>query len=462
MKEKENIQKIIIAMIQTVVVYFSASLTLTLITPNFKSNKDLLFVLLIHYIVFYLSDFYRDFWSRGYLEEFKMVLKYSFYYIFISSSLFFIFKNSFTTTRLSFFPFIAMNSILLYLLNSFLKYYRKYSYAKFSRDTKVVLITNKDSLSKMTFKNKYDHNYIAVCILDSSEKDCYDLKHNSLRIINKDALTSELTCLTVDQAFINIPIELFGKYQIQDIINDIEAMGVIVNVNVEALSFDNIGEKRIQTFEGYSVITYSMKFYKYSHLIAKRFLDIMGAIIGLLICGIVAIFLVPQIRKDGGPAIFSQNRVGRNGRIFRFYKFRSMRVDAEQIKKDLLVHNQMTGLMFKLDDDPRITKIGKFIRKTSIDELPQFYNVLKGDMSLVGTRPPTVDEYEKYNSTQKRRLSFKPGITGLWQISGRNKITDFDEIVKLDVQYINEWSIWSDIKIILLTLKVVLLGTGAK
>lgn len=404
MKEKENIQKIIIAMIQTVVVYFSASLTLTLITPNFKSNKDLLFVLLIHYIVFYLSDFYRDFWSRGYLEEFKMVLKYSFYYIFISSSLFFIFKNSFTTTRLSFFTFIAMNSILLYLLNSFLKYYRKYSYAKFSRDTKVVLITNKDSLSKMTFRNKYDHNYIAVCILDSSEKDCYDLKHNSLRIINKDALTSELTCLTVDQAFINIPIELFGKYQIQDIINDIEAMGVIVNVNVEALSFDNIGEKRIQTFEGYSVITYSMK----------------------------------------------------------FYKFRSMRVDAEQIKKDLLVHNQMTGLMFKLDDDPRITKIGKFIRKTSIDELPQFYNVLKGDMSLVGTRPPTVDEYEKYNSTQKRRLSFKPGITGLWQISGRNNITDFDEIVKLDVQYINEWSIWSDIKIILLTLKVVLLGTGAK
>ncbi|HGK7235744.1 TPA: sugar transferase [Streptococcus agalactiae] len=411
MKEKENIQKIIIAMIQTVVVYFSASLTLTLITPNFKSNKDLLFVLLIHYIVFYLSDFYRDFWSRGYLEEFKMVLKYSFYYIFISSSLFFIFKNSFTTTRLSFFTFIAMNSILLYLLNSFLKYYRKYSYAKFSRDTKVVLITNKDSLSKMTFRNKYDHNYIAVCILDSS---------------------------------------------------DIEAMGVIVNVNVEALSFDNIGEKRIQTFEGYSVITYSMKFYKYSHLIAKRFLDITGAIIGLLICGIVAIFLVPQIRKDGGPAIFSQNRVGRNGRIFRFYKFRSMRVDAEQIKKDLLVHNQMTGLMFKLDDDPRITKIGKFIRKTSIDELPQFYNVLKGDMSLVGTRPPTVDEYEKYNSTQKRRLSFKPGITGLWQISGRNNITDFDEIVKLDVQYINEWSIWSDIKIILLTLKVVLLGTGAK
>lgn len=205
-----------------------------------------------------------------------------------------------------------------------------------------------------------------------------------------------------------------------------------------------------------------MKFYKCSHLIAKRFLDITGAIIGLLICGIVAIFLVPQIRKDGGPAIFSQNRVGRNGRIFRFYKFRSMRVDAEQIKKDLLVHNQMTGLMFKLEDDPRITKIGKFIRKTSIDELPQFYNVLKGDMSLVGTRPPTVDEYEKYNSTQKRRLSFKPGITGLWQISGRNNITDFDEIVKLDVQYINEWSVWSDIKIILLTLKVVLLGTGAK
>ena len=187
-----------------------------------------------------------------------------------------------------------------------------------------------------------------------------------------------------------------------------------------------------------------------------------GALVGLVLCGIVGIFLYPLIRKDGGPAIFAQDRVGENGRIFKFYKFRSMRVDAEEIKKNLMAQNQMSGGMFKMDNDPRITKIGHFIRKTSLDELPQFWNVLKGDMSLVGTRPPTLDEYESYTPEQKRRLSFKPGITGLWQVSGRSEITDFDEVVKLDVAYMDGWTIWRDIKILLKTIKVVVMKDGAK
>ena len=128
------------------------------------------------------------------------------------------------------------------------------------------------------------------------------------------------------------------------------------------------------------------------------------------------------------PAIFVQKRVGKNGRIFNFYKFRSMYIDAEKRKKELMAQNQMQGGMFKMDNDPRITPIGQFIRKTSLDELPQFYNVLVGDMSLVGIRPPTVDEFEKYTPSQKRRLSFKQGITGLWQVSGRSNITNFDEV----------------------------------
>ena len=122
----------------------------------------------------------------------------------------------------------------------------------------------------------------------------------------------------------------------------------------------------------------------------------------------------------------------------------------------------MQGGMFKMDNDPRVTEIGRFIRKTSIDELPQFWNVLIGDMSLVGTRPPTVDEYEKYTPEQKRRLSFKPGITGLWQISGRSGITNFDDVVKLDVAYIDDWTIWKDFEILLKTVKVVLMRDGAK
>ena len=124
--------------------------------------------------------------------------------------------------------------------------------------------------------------------------------------------------------------------------------------------------------------------------------------------------------------------------------------------------NTMQGGMFKIDNDPRVTKIGQFIRKTSLDELPQFWNVLIGDMSLVGTRPPTLDEYEKYTPEQKRRLSFKPGITGLWQISGRSEITNFDEVVKLDVAYIDDWTIWKDFEVLLKTVKVVLMRDGAK
>ena len=139
-----------------------------------------------------------------------------------------------------------------------------------------------------------------------------------------------------------------------------------------------------------------------------------------------------------------------------------MRVDAEAIKEQLMDQNTMQGGMFKINNDPRVTKIGQFIRKTSLDELPQFWNVLIEDMSLVGTRPPTVDEYEKYTPEQKRRLSFKPGITGLWQISGRSEITNFDEVVKLDVAYIDDWTIWKDFEILLKTVKVVLMRDGAK
>ena len=135
-----------------------------------------------------------------------------------------------------------------------------------------------------------------------------------------------------------------------------------------------------------------------------------------------------------------------------------MYVDSEERKKELMDKNKMDGLMFKMDNDPRITKVGRFIRKTSIDELPQFFNVLKGDMSLVGTRPPTVDEFKQYETYHKRRLSVKPGITGLWQVSGRNRITNFEDVVKLDLKYIDNWSIALDIKILFKTVAVVFKG----
>ena len=154
--------------------------------------------------------------------------------------------------------------------------------------------------------------------------------------------------------------------------------------------------------------------------------------------------------------------MGLNGRIFEIYKLRSMYTDAEKRKKELMAQNEMNGLMFKMTDDPRITKVGKFIRKTSIDELPQFWNVLRGEMSLVGTRPPTVDEYDQYESHHKRRLSMKPGITGMWQVSGRSSVQNFEDVVRLDTEYIDNWSLKLDIEILLKTVKVVFARDGAK
>ena len=195
----------------------------------------------------------------------------------------------------------------------------------------------------------------------------------------------------------------------------------------------------------------------------KHTLDYVGGLVGFILFGLAYCVLGPIIKIDSkGPILFSQNRVGRNGRIFKCYKFRSMRADAEVLKKKLMSQNEMQGLMFKIENDPRITKVGRFIRKTSLDELPQFINVLKGDMSLVGTRPPTVDEYEKYEPKHKARVSMMPGLTGLWQVSGRSDIKDFDEVVKLDMEYIDNASFWFDIKIILLTIKTVIFGRGAK
>ncbi len=211
------------------------------------------------------------------------------------------------------------------------------------------------------------------------------------------------------------------------------------------------------------MVTFARNIFSARQVVAKRTLDIAGSLVGMILLGIVTIFVAPAIKLDSpGPVFFGQTRIGKNGRKFTFYKFRSMYRDAEQRKKELMMKNEVKGLMFKMEDDPRITKVGKFLRNTSIDELPQFWNVLRGDMSLVGTRPPTIDEYERYEAKHKCRLSMTPGLTGLWQISGRSDIKDFDEVVKLDMEYIDNWSILKDIKILILTVKVVLTGRGSR
>ena len=214
---------------------------------------------------------------------------------------------------------------------------------------------------------------------------------------------------------------------------------------------------------GGNVVTMGTVELKLRDQVLKRTMDIVGGIVGCIISiPIIALVAIPLKLESPGPLIFKQRRVGRNGRVFYIHKLRSMYVDAEARKKELMAQNEMNGLMFKMEDDPRITRVGRFIRRTSIDELPQFFDVVRGSMSLVGTRPPTLDEYRQYESHHKRRLSMKPGITGLWQVSGRSDIDDFEEVVKLDVQYIDNWSIWMDIYLLFRTVGVVFDRKGAK
>jgi lipopolysaccharide/colanic/teichoic acid biosynthesis glycosyltransferase len=193
---------------------------------------------------------------------------------------------------------------------------------------------------------------------------------------------------------------------------------------------------------------------------AKRLMDIAGALVGLAITALVAVpVAIATHFDDPGSIFYSQIRCGHNGKTFRIWKFRSMVKDADRLKH--LVHNEAKGNIFKNRNDPRITRVGRFLRKTSLDELPQFWNVLKGEMSLVGTRPPTVDEVMKYERHHFQRLLVKPGITGEWQANGRSTVEDFEEIVQMDIAYQQKWSVAYDFVLIFKTIKAVLVKDGA-
>lgn len=203
-------------------------------------------------------------------------------------------------------------------------------------------------------------------------------------------------------------------------------------------------------------LTIEVENQKITYLISKRLLDIIGAIIGLIILSLVffVVALLIKIEDPKGPIFFAQKRVGKNGKEFKMYKFRSMVTDAEAKLEELLKYNEVDGAMFKMKDDPRVTKVGKFIRKTSIDELPQLFNVLRGDMSLVGPRPPLPREVNEYSKYDMQRLLVTPGCTGLWQVSGRSKL-GFNEMVELDIEYIKNSSIKNDLYIIFKTFLVI-------
>lgn len=284
---------------------------------------------------------------------------------------------------------------------------------------------------------------------------------------NHDDLVEYARQDIVDEVYIDT---FESKEQLEQLVQMFLDMGVTVHIGMGFLPH-NLPNSFMEMIGECNTLTTTIKIASALELTLKRLMDIAGGVVGLILTGIAYVFVAPVIKKESpGPVFFKQERVGKNGRIFYIYKFRSMYLDAEERKKELMKHNEMQGLMFKMENDPRIIGsekgpgkgIGNFIRKTSIDELPQFWNILKGDMSLVGTRPPTKNEYEQYDLHHKIRLSMKPGLTGMWQTSGRSEITDFEEVVRLDKYYIENWSLWLDVKLILKTIKVVLDRKGSK
>jgi exopolysaccharide biosynthesis polyprenyl glycosylphosphotransferase len=197
-------------------------------------------------------------------------------------------------------------------------------------------------------------------------------------------------------------------------------------------------------------------------LVAKRAFDLVASAAALVVLSPLFLAIAAAVKLDSpGPVLFRQRRVGLAGRIFTVYKFRSMHHGAEALRPALEARNEMVGPVFKIRDDPRVTRVGRWLRRTSFDELPQFFNVLRGEMSVVGPRPPIPSEVRAYARWQRRRLSVKPGITCTWQVSGRNEV-DFDRWMALDLDYIDHWSLWGDLRIVLKTIPAVLLGRGAR
>lgn len=421
-------------------------------------------ILFFHLLSYYLFDWNTNIFKRGYYIEFIAVCKYNFVLIFFLSFFLYVSKLGEDFSRLVFVYFFIYNILLTYTGHLLLKQYFTQIYRKSSGSDKMFIITTSDSahqvLEKLTASPEWSFEVTGIALLDQDKEDEPVFINEIPVVAGHRDLYEQLKTKVIDEVFIHLPD--YSKTQIEELIIRFESMGITVHVNIDY--FNNvIAHKTTESFAGFTVLSYEASTFDYRRLFIKRIIDIIGSIIGLAITGVLTPFIAIAIKLDSpGPVFFSQKRVGKNGRYFRLYKFRSMYIDAEERKKELMEQNEMEGPMFKVENDPRVTRVGAFLRKTSLDELPQFFNILIGNMSLVGTRPPTIDEFKQYDLYYRRRLSIKPGLTGLWQVSGRSDITDFREVLKLDLEYIDNWSLTSDIRILLMTIWVVIMKKGAR
>jgi exopolysaccharide biosynthesis polyprenyl glycosylphosphotransferase len=409
-----------------------------------------------------MADGYRHFFQRGYFLELVQVVKYNLCLLIATGFYIYVFRLELEFSRLLLGYFVLINMIVTYAVRIAFKWYMNTCYKRSKESDKFLIVTTQTELPNVIKHIEKDagwsYEITGIALMDA---DMTGQQISGFTVMaNRSNVVEVARQSAVDVVFIHCPGET--REELQLLVQSFVAMGIVCHNCVDRLELD-IPCSNVGKFADFPIVTYSINTIDYRRRLIKRMIDIVGSIIGLAFTTILTPFVAIAIKLETrGPVFFTQVRIGKNGRRFKMYKFRSMYTDAEERKGELIKDNEVTGLMFKMGNDPRITKVGRFLRKTSIDEMPQFFNVLKGDMSLVGTRPPTVDEFEQYNVYYRRRLSITPGLTGMWQVSGRSDITDFDEVVKLDLEYIDNWSLKEDLKIMIRTIGVVLFGRGSK
>lgn len=420
--------------------------------------------------VAFFTEPYHGIMRRGYFFEFNNVLRHVFIVAVLEVCYLFLTQNGEAFSRLSFIWFIIIAVLLLYIERIIWKHFLIHHKQLFYDKVKMVLLTTREEAEELVLNlntNSFSEYEIEGIAYAGAEPETNEHVNGIPVVCSAERLTEYIQTKWVDSVFVRVSDRtLLPKGILEKFVD----MGITVHNCLKDID-GWTGNQYINRMGGYNVLTSSVRVVSSRQVVLKRLLDIVGGLVGLLLTGVITIFLGPAIYLSSpGPIFFSQTRVGKNGKRFKIYKFRSMYMDAEERKKELMERNEMQGLMFKIAADPRIigsgpdgTKhgLGWFIRKTSLDEFLQFWNVLKGDMSLVGTRPPTEDEWQQYEPSHRARLAVKPGLTGIWQVSGRSDITDFEEVVKLDMKYVKNWNIGMDIRILLKTVAVVLTGSGS-
>jgi exopolysaccharide biosynthesis polyprenyl glycosylphosphotransferase len=423
-------------------------------------ERNVLTVLVVAVITCLFYPGTDRFTSRGMFEELKAVLKKNIMFAALIAVYEILRNDGFSFRRSIYVITVVLAIVFMQILHSFIKH-ELIKRGKRNSALRMLVITTREraeqNVKRINTDGDWQRRIDGFVVTD---QDMVGQEIDGIPVVaNSHTFVTYMKNEVVDEVYLDINYRT--RESLKPYIMELEDMGITVHIKLELLDSYKDFDTSLGHVGNIPVVTFAHRFYDYKALTIKRAFDILGSLIGMLIMFIAMIFVAPAIKIESpGPLFFKQKRVGKNGRYFYVYKFRSMYIDAEERKKELMAQNEMSGLMFKMTDDPRITKVGKFIRKTSIDELPQFINIFLGDMSLVGTRPPTVAEFKQYEGHHKRRLSMKPGLTGMWQAYGRNTVQDFEDVVKMDLDYIDHWSLALDIKILFKTVVTVLTVGG--